>query len=181
MKRIVMIICNLYHRTFWSLEKQAKKAGVAIGSNNFISSHFWDTEPYLITIGDNCAITSGVKIFTHGGSRVLRHEIPDFDVFGKVVIGDYVYIGTNSMIMPGVTIGDHVLVAAGSVVTKSIPSGIVVAGNPAKYVCSIEEYKSKNIKYNLNTKHLNLDEKKKILQKTDDSLFIKKKLLRIEK
>lgn len=163
------------------MENQAKKAGVAVGSNNFISSHFWDTEPYLISIGNNCQITGGVKMFTHGGGQVLRDTIPDFDAFGKIVIGDYVYIGNSSLIMPGVTIGDHVLVAAGSVVTKSLPSGIVVAGNPAKYVCSIEEYKSKNIKYNLNTKHLNIDEKKKILQNTDDNLFIKKELLRIEK
>ena len=177
LKRIIDFI----YRFITPMEIQAKKAGVAVGSNNFISSHFWSTEPYLISIGSNCQITDGVKMFTHGGGQVLRDTIPDFDAFGKIVIGDFVYIGNDSLIMPGVAIGDHVLVAAGSVVTKSIPSGIVVAGNPAKYVCSIEEYKSKNIKYNLNTKHLNLDDKRKILQQTDDNLFIKKEFLRTEK
>ncbi|MCA6046142.1 hypothetical protein KQP74_01455 [Bacteroides thetaiotaomicron] len=51
----------------------------------------------------------------------MRVQLPDFDCFGKVTIGDYVYIGKRALIMPGVTLGNHVLVAAGSVVTKSVP------------------------------------------------------------
>lgn len=75
-----------------------------------------------------------------GGGGAVRSKYPNFDSFGKVVIGDWVYIGTDALIMAGVTIGDNVLVAAGSIVTKSIPSGVVVAGNPAKVICTIEEY-----------------------------------------
>lgn len=60
---------------------------------------------------------------------MARIKYPRFDTFGKVKIGDYVYIGTNSLIMPGVTIGDGSLIAAGSVVTKSVPPGVVVGGN----------------------------------------------------
>ena len=81
----------------------------------------------------------------------------------KIVIGDYVYIGNNSLIMPGVTIGDNVLVAAGSVVTKSVPSNVVVGGNPAKYICSIDEYIERNEQYNLNTKGMKMEEKKVLL------------------
>ena len=135
MKKIIAKIISL----FVPLEKQARKAGVNMGDNNFIASRFWSSEAYLISIGSNCGITSGVKMFTHGGARILRNEIPDFDVFGKVKIGNYVYIGTNSLIMPGVEIGDNVLIAAGSVVTKSIPSNVVVGGNPARIICSLED------------------------------------------
>lgn len=60
-----------------------------------------------------------------GGGGAVRSKYPKFDTFGKVVIGDWVYIGTNALIMPGVTIGNNVLVAAGSVVTKSVPPGVV--------------------------------------------------------
>ena len=51
--------------------------------------------------------------------------MPDFDVFGKVVIKDWAYIGAHAQIMPGVTIGEGAMVAAGSVVTKSVPDGIL--------------------------------------------------------
>ena len=157
-----------------TMEERAVKAGVKIGECNTFYTEFWGTEPYLITVGNHCQITGGVKIFTHGGSFVLRDEIPDFDAFGKVVIGDWVYIGNNAMIMPGVTIGNHVLIAAGSVVTKSVPSGVVVGGNPAKIICTIEEYKNKNIRFNTNTKSVAAEDKKKILLSLDDNKFITK-------
>ena len=108
MIKIKKKIFKLYRETFWSLEKQAKAAGVTIGESNFIASHFWSSEPYLIKIGSHCAITAGVKIFTHGGAHSVRRWYPKFDIFGKVTIGDYVYIGTSSLIMPGVTIGNNV-------------------------------------------------------------------------
>ena len=105
---------------------------------------------------------------------MVRHIDPSFDAFGKVVIGDDVYIGANALIMPGVTMGDHVLVAAGSVVTKSIPSGVVVAGNPSKIICTIEDFYDRNKKYNMKTKGLNSKEKKTHLLKMNEDMFIKK-------
>jgi len=158
---------------------QAKKAGVKIGGGNLIYSHFWGSEPYLITIGNHCQITEGVKMFTHGGAHVLRKNDPDFDIFGRVKIGDWVYIGNNAMIMPGVAIGDNVLVAAGSVVTKSIPSGVVAGGNPARVICTIEEFKEKNTKFNVRSKSLSYEEKKKMLEKLDVNYFIKKPFMTI--
>lgn len=102
--------------------KYAKYIGVNIGENNFIpDKNTWSSEPYLITVGSHCQLTGGVRIFTHGGAQVARRSYPDFDVFGKVVIEDWCYIGTNALIMPGVTIGEGSLVAAGSIVTKSVP------------------------------------------------------------
>lgn len=171
------LIRKLYQH-FAPITQQAEKAGVLLGQNNEIQSHFWErAEPYLITIGDNCQITAGVKIFTHGGSKAVRHISPKFDVFGKVKIGNNVYIGNNSLIMPGVTIGDNVLIAAGSVVTHSVPDNVVIGGNPARILCSLEEYYQRNLPYNTDTKGLCTEEKKSVLTKLPDGMFVKKKLM----
>lgn len=173
-------IVRLYKNLFWSLERQAKSAGVKLGKNNFIASRFWSTEPYLIEIGDNCQITAGVKLFTHGGAGAARRWYPKFDTFGKVKIGNYVYIGNNSLIMPGVEIGDNVLIAAGSVVTKSLPSNVIVGGNPTKYICSIEEFINNNLKYNTDSKGVSPKEKREFLLSLSDDKFIHKDYLDID-
>ena len=76
--------------------------------------------------------------------------------------------------MPGVTIGRGALVAAGSVVTKSVPAGAVVGGNPAKYICSVDEYIEHNLKYNLDSKGMTPSEKRSLLLSLSDDKFIKK-------
>ena len=86
----------------------------------------------------------------------MRSRIPDFDVFGKVQIEDWAYIGAYSQIMPGVTIGEGAIVAAGSVVTKSVPPRTVVGGNPARYICTVDEYIQKNLEFNLQIHGKNL-------------------------
>ncbi|MBO3078328.1 acyltransferase [Mammaliicoccus vitulinus] len=128
--------------------KAAKKIGVKIGKNcrflNVTSSTF-GSEPYLITIGNHVTITRGVSFITHdGGVWVFRNKEKNIDVFGKIKVGNNVFIGLNSLILPGVTIGDNVVVAAGSVVTKNIESDSVVGGNPARKIRSIEEYREKS-------------------------------------
>ena len=153
----------------------ARWIGVNIGINVFAPDKLtWSSEPYLITIGNYCQITAGVRIFTHGGGMHIRGGNPDYDSFGKVVIGDYVYIGNNALIMPGVTVGDHVLIAAGAVVTKSFPSGVVVAGNPAKIICTLEQWIDNNIQYNAHTFGKSSSEKRRILMHAPDNLFMKK-------
>lgn len=162
------------HSPMW----QAQKAGLHFGKGNHFYSVFWGSEPYLITIGDRCQITEGVKIFTHGGGHVLRYKIPNFDCFGKVSIGNDVYIGNNAMIMPGVTIGNNVIIAAGAVVCHSVPDEVVVGGNPAKILSSIQQYKEKNIGFNTESKFLSAQDKKKLLELLPDERFIKKRMIR---
>lgn len=113
-----------------------------------------------------------------GGGKVVRTISPKFDCFGKVVIGDNVYIGNNSLIMPGVTIGNNVLVAAGSVITKSVPDDCVVGGNPARYICDIQSWYIRNKKYNTNTKGLSVQDKKKVLIKLSEDMFTRKSYLK---
>jgi acetyltransferase-like isoleucine patch superfamily enzyme len=172
-KRIIKLF-SLFRNRLYTAEKYARHIGVNIGKHCVIETRNWSTEPYLITIGNNCAITHDVSIHTHGGGRAARQFCPDFDVFGKVVIEDWAYIGAYSQIMPGVTIGEGALVAAGSVVTKSVAPHTVVGGNPARYICTTEEFYERNKKYNVNTKGLNFKDKKKVLLSLTDDYFVKK-------
>lgn len=109
-----------------------------------------------------------------GGAKIARVIDPDFDCFGKVKIGSNVYIGNNSLIMPGVTVGDNVLIAAGSVVTHSVPDNVVIGGNPAHVICSFDDYYQKNQKYNVGTKGLSPTEKRSVLLNLDEEKFIRK-------
>lgn len=177
---IIQRLLQKFVKYILSPEEYAKYIGVNIGKNCYIpDKDVWSSEPYLITVGDNCQITNGVKIFTHGGAHVIRVYEPNFDLFGKVKIGNNVYIGNNALIMPGVTVSNNVIVAAGSVVTKSIPENVVVAGNPARIVSSIEEYMERNIDYNLSSKGLNRYRKRQLLENTPDNKFIKKRFMKI--
>ncbi len=164
----------LYYRYFTSPFRYAKYLGVKIGEKCLINTYNWGTEPYLISIGNHVQITHGVSLHTHGGGHCIREKYPDFDVFGKIVIKDWAYVGAFSQIMPGVTIGEGALIAAGSIVTKSVAPHSVVGGNPAKYICSTDDFYHKNEKYNLATKGMSYEEKKDYLLSIDDSLFINK-------
>ena len=155
-------------------EKYARHIGVKIGTNCLIAIRKWSSEPYLVTIGNNVQITIGVSIHTHGGANIIRKSIPDFDAFGKVVINDWAYIGAYAQIMPGVTIGEGAIVAAGSVVTKSVAPHTVVGGNPAKFICTTDDYIKNNEKYNLGTKGLSQAEKRKYLLSLPEDKFIHK-------
>ena len=111
-----------------------------IGSEVVIYSSMMDIlYPELITIGDNVTITHAT-ILTHDDSPVIslrRRRI------APVVIGSNVFIGFQSLILPGVSIGDNCIVGAGSIVTKDVPSNSIVAGNPARVIKSLTEYKIK--------------------------------------
>ena len=174
MRRLKILFSLFWWRIFASPEKYARHLGVTIGNNCFIDTRNWSSEAYLITIGNNCQITRCVSIYTHGGGQAMRAIDPNFDVFGKVVIEDWAYIGAYSQIMPGVTIGEGALVAAGNVVTKSVPPHTVVGGNPARHICTTEEFYERNKKYNVGTKGLSKQEKKGLLLSLDEDKFIRK-------
>ena len=120
-----------------------KYYGVKIGDNvRFTGKPNWGVEPYLITIGNNVTITQEVIFITHdGGVGLFRKDYPGINILGSIKIGNNVFIGVRSTILPGVNIGDNVVIAAGSVVAKNIPDNVVVGGVPAKVIKSIDEYK----------------------------------------
>jgi len=102
------------------------------------------SEPWLIRVGDNVTITEGVVFHTHdGGTWVLRDRHPGLNIYKRVVIGNNVFIGYRSQIMPGVKVGDDVIIAAGSVVTRDVPGRSVVGGVPAEVIKTLESYEKK--------------------------------------
>lgn len=173
--RMLDQIKMLYYRIFSDKVSVYRKHGMKIGNGCSINTWNFLDECYLIEIGDNVQITAGVRIFTHGGGHVLRELCPNFDCFGKVCIRNNVYIGNNAMIMPGITIGNNVVIGAGSIVTKNVPDNVVIAGNPAKIVSSIDNYRDKYLQYNLDCKHMTGQEKKRYLLSLPDERFLKVK------
>lgn len=167
-------ILNKLRKLFWSPIKYARFKGVRIGDNCDIQNVNFGSEPYLIEIGNNVQITNGTKFFTHGAAWVLRKKYPNMDFFGKIKVGDNVYIGNNSLILAGVTIGSNVLVAAGSVVTKSVSEGVIVGGNPAKVIGTLSDFENNMRLFNVECKGKNYTSKKNYLLSLDESAFIKK-------
>ena len=116
--------------------------GLIIGENVNINFNSIDgLYPWLIEIGSNIIFAPGVKILAHDAST---KEFLNYTKIGRVNIGNNVFIGAESVVLPNVTIGDNVVIGANSTVTKDIPSNSVYAGNPAKFICTIDEYIEKN-------------------------------------
>ena len=147
----------------------ARQLGVRIGNRCHILADpyvCFGSEPFLVELGDHVEVTGGCRFVTHDGAVwVLREEqeLAMVDKFGKITVGNNVFIGLSSTILPGVTIGDNCIIGACSLVNKNIPSGEVWAGVPAKRICTVEEYKQRSMPYLDRTKGLSPEEKKKAI------------------
>lgn len=110
---------------------------------------FWDRHGG-ITIGDRCVISADVYLLTHDFSmdrvaeRRLGESQQELVRRAPIEIGDFAFIGMNSMILPGVTVGAGAIIGAGSIVTKDVPADTVVAGNPAVIVCDTDSHWNRN-------------------------------------
>lgn len=115
------------------------RRGLAVGKNVHIlngviidPSHCWH-----IRIGDDVTLAPRVHILAHDAST---KKILGFTKIGTITIGNRVFIGASTIVLPGVDIGNDVIVGAGSVVTHDIPDGVVAAGNPARVLGTIGEF-----------------------------------------
>jgi virginiamycin A acetyltransferase len=146
-----------------------------VGNNTYgsINASSWGSGDEALIIGNYVSIAKGVK-FLLGGEHnysifttypfkaIYRNEVEAFSK-GRIIVGDFVWIATNSLILSGVSIGTGSIVAAGSVVTKDVPPYSIVGGNPAKV-----------IKFRFDDSYI------EILKRIDFSFLISKKLLTIE-
>jgi acetyltransferase-like isoleucine patch superfamily enzyme len=112
--------------------KYLRKQGVKIGLNCSIETMSFSTEPFLIEIGNHVAISSGTEFITHDGSVWCMQQEVDGQIFGKIKIGNNVFIGINCTILYNTSIGNNCIIGAGSVVRGQFPDNSVIFGNPAK-------------------------------------------------
>lgn len=180
-----MFIKNIIYRLRGEVTtEQLIKKGLKVGKkfsrqNNVIidPGHCW-----LITIGDNVTLAPRVHILAHDAST---KTFLNYTKVGKVKIGNNVFVGASTVILPGVTIGDNVIIGAGSVVTKDIPSNVVFAGVPASKLCDLDVYleKMKNLMKDTHVfdeeyterggiDSLKKDEMKRILENNDIAFLI---------
>lgn len=107
---------------------------IELGSNVHIGHNFIVLDSAKVTIGNNVFIDANVHITAVGHPIDAATRNNGIEYAYPVTIGDNVWIGANVCILPGVTIGSNVVIGAGSLVNKSIPDGVVAAGNPCKVV-----------------------------------------------
>lgn len=121
-----------------------RSRGVQIGENVKLYDVNIDfIHGFLVSIGNDVIIT-GATILAHDASM---HIALGHSKVGRVIIGNEVYIGRGSIVLPNVTIGNRVVVGAGSIVTKDIPSNSVVAGNPARIMSTYDAFVDKHRKF----------------------------------
>lgn len=149
LKLVDMVYKKGYRR--WSY-KFLRFCGVKFtGTPNYISSDVYVDACELITLGQDCVISKKVVLLTHdyslttGMKAIGKLFDKDKQIIGEIKVGDNVFIGLGAMLLPGTTIGDNCIIGAGSVVKGLIPDNSVVVGNPAKVVCSIQDYASKKV------------------------------------
>ncbi len=179
-----MAIVRLFRILFAVIEKKLagrnnkskisylRKRGCKIGeTTRFSGSLPHIGEPYLVEIGEDCLISGNVYFYTHDGGVKVLNSLGFFkdkmmDKMGRIKIGNNCFIGNGASILMGVSIGDNCIIGANSVVTKSIPNNSVVAGMPARVICTVEDYYEKNVirKSFYYTQGMNSQDKQEFLQ-----------------
>lgn len=114
-----------------------RSAGVELGTGGFVSPFAQiDVRRGQVVVEDDVTITAGTRILSHSAVENTIH--PDREPRSRTVIRENVFIGVNSVVLPGVEIGKNAIVGAGSVVTDDVEADTVVAGNPAEKIKDIE-------------------------------------------
>ena len=112
---------------------------IEVGKNFFANYNCTIIDVAKVKIGDNCQMAPNVAIYTAGHPVHPESRNTAYEYGIGVTIGDNVWIGGNTVIVPGVRIGSNTVIGAGSVVTKDIPDWVIAAGNPCRVIREITE------------------------------------------
>jgi maltose O-acetyltransferase len=110
---------------------------LTIGPRTFVNFGLVALDGAGISIGADCQIGPNVQLLT---ALHPTEPGPRRDKLGSarpIAIGDNVWLGGGAIVLPGVTVGDDSVIGAGSVVTKDVPAGVIVVGNPARVLRSL--------------------------------------------
>lgn len=144
------------------------RRGGKIGTNvDIFDTKFDGHFPWLITIGNNVTMT-GVQILAHDAST---KKSLGYTKIGKVTIGNDVFVGRGTIILPNVRIGNNVVIGAGSIVTSDIPDNSIAVGNPCRVIGKCDEYMGKQ-KKNMDSSKIVIDKAPKNLTKDEIAKII---------
>lgn len=119
------------------IKRDKKPIKYKIGNVKYHNSLVDSLIPQMIEIGDNFISAPNSIILAHDASLYFHTGCYRVE---KTVIGNNVFLGAGAVVLPGVKIGDNAIIGAGSIVTKDVQENMVVAGNPARKICSVQEY-----------------------------------------
>ncbi len=166
MNRIKRVFLKKYYVLLYKLSPEAykrsyprylKKLGLKISDAYYESGHgfiaptvnFDGNDYSLIQIGDATTISQDVVFLTHDYSISKALKTLDPSLSGRflkpISVGKNSFIGMRAILLPGTTLGDNVIVGAGAVVKGTFGDGVVIAGNPAKVLCTTKEFAEKHL------------------------------------
>lgn len=125
-----------------------------IGENVYFYSRIFPADPKLVKLHNNISIATNVRFITHDRIDIIltgMFEKKYSKKYGCIEVMDNVFIGADTVILPGVKIGPNAVVGAGSVVTKDVPPGQIVGGNPARQIGDFDALIRKRKKKRKNT------------------------------
>lgn len=141
LRRVVRLVIRSDGPDLWALSRGGLVAGdnLSVETGCILDPSF----PWLISIGDDCTLSTNVVVYAHDAAL---KRLSGYSRVAPVRIGNGVYIGSNCVVLPGTTIGDGAIVGAGSVVTRDVPAGTVVAGSPARTLGSVDDLLQRHLR-----------------------------------